>query len=165
VNLRKAAAAEGVSETRLVFAKRTSLPAHLARLRRADLFLDTLPYNAHTTALDALWAGVPVLTQIGRTFAGKVCASLLNAIDLTELVTHTPEEYRHRAIELAQTPAKMEWMKKKLERNRHTAPLFDTELFTKELESAYEEIYELYRRGSPPRDVRVSDLRSSARRV
>src|ERR1043165_5533522 len=93
--------------------------------RMAGLFLDTLPYNAHTTASDALWAGLPVLTQIGNAFAGRVAASLLNAIDLVELITHSRKEYEALAIELALNDEKLKAIKEKLARNRLTTPLFD----------------------------------------
>src|SRR5262249_34973748 len=122
-NLRKEAEIRGVNSNRLVFAKRTSLPDHLARHRLADLFLDTLPYNAHTTASDALWAGLPVLTRIGQTFAGRVAASLLNAIGLPELITSTPQAYQALAIELAAKPEKLAAIKRKLTENRLTMPL------------------------------------------
>ncbi len=136
-NLRREALARGVDPGRLVFAPRLPLNEHLARQRLADLFLDTLPYNAHTTASDALWAGLPVLTRIGETFAARVAASLLNAIDLPELVTTTPEAYETRAVELAASPEKLSAIKEKLARNRGTAPLFDTARFTRNLEAAY----------------------------
>src|SRR5215831_2377631 len=100
------------------------VPEHLARHRVADLFLDTLPYNAHTTASDALWAGLPILTQIGNTFAGRVAASLLNAMGLPELITHSRERYEELAIELALNSEKLKAIKKKLSRNRLTKPLF-----------------------------------------
>ena len=104
-NLRGEATAAGVDPDRLVFAGRVPSSAdHLARHRLADLFLDTLPYNAHATASDALWAGLPVLTQIGETFAGRVAASLLTAVDLPELITRTPEQFENLAIELATRP-------------------------------------------------------------
>ena len=127
-NLKKEAMARGVSSERLVFAKRIPLPEHLARHKLADLFLDTLPYNAHTTASDALWAGLPVLTCIGETFAGRVAASLLNAIRLPELITTTPEAYEQMAIDLATHPEKLAAIKHKLAENRLTTPLFDTKL-------------------------------------
>ena len=113
-NLRKEAEIRGVHPERLIFAKRMPLPDHLARHRLADLFLDTLPYNAHTTASDALWAGLPVLTRIGETFAGRVAASLLNAIGLTELITSTPQAYEALAIDLATNPEKLAAIKHKL---------------------------------------------------
>jgi predicted O-linked N-acetylglucosamine transferase (SPINDLY family) len=156
-NLRKEAAASGVNPERLVFAKRMSLPDHLARHRLADLFLDTLPYNAHTTASDALWAGLPVLTQIGETFAGRVAASLLTAIGLPELIVSTPQAYEDLAIELANNPAKLACIKEKLANNRLKTPLFDTKLFTRHLETAYTAMYERYHAGLPADDIYVTE--------
>jgi predicted O-linked N-acetylglucosamine transferase (SPINDLY family) len=149
-NLRREAQAKGVSANRLVFAKRMPLADHLARHRLADLFIDTLPYNAHTTASDALWAGLPVLTRIGETFAGRVAASLLRAIDLPELITATQEEYEHLAIALATNPGRLQQLKYKLKRNRLTTPLFNTALFTRHIEAAYMMMYERQRASLPP---------------
>jgi protein O-GlcNAc transferase len=149
-NLRKEAAARGVNAERLIFATRMPLPDHLARHRLADLFLDTLPYNAHTTASDALWAGLPVLTCLGETFSGRVAASLLNAIGLPELVATNFEAYEQMAIELATHPEKLAAVKRKLADNRLTTPLFDTRLFTKHIEAAYTAMYQRHRAGSPP---------------
>jgi predicted O-linked N-acetylglucosamine transferase (SPINDLY family) len=143
-NLKKEAEKYGISAERLVFAERLPLPEHLARHCQADLFLDTLPYNAHTTTSDALWTGLPVLTLMGRTFASRVAASLLNAIGLPELISNTQEEYEALAIELAIHPDKLADIKLKLANNRLTTPLFDTPLFTRNLESAYIKIYERY---------------------
>ena len=143
-NLRKEAVQRAVGAERLVFAKRMPLPEHLARHRVADLFLDTLPCNAHTTASDALWAGLPVLTCMGEAFASRVAASLLNAIDLPELITHTQEEYEALAVELATNPQRLAQIKQKLAQNRLTTPLFDTPLFTKHIEAAYTAMYERY---------------------
>ena len=156
-NLRAAAERGGVSPQRLIFAAKTSLPDHLARLRQADLFLDTLPYNAHTTASDALWAGLPVLTQVGETFAGRVAASLLQAIGLPELITATPQDYEARAIELAASPAALAAIRRKLANNRITTPLFDTELFARRIEAAYTVMYERYQAGLPPHNIAVPD--------
>jgi len=136
-NLIKEAQTRGIDSGRLIFAKRLPLSEHLARHRLADLFLDTLPYNAHTTASDALWAGLPVLTQSGQSFAGRVAASLLNAIDLPELITHSQDEYESRAIELALNPDKLNTIKKKLIESRDTSALFNTALFTKNIEDLY----------------------------
>ena len=144
VNLRREAVRRGIEADRLVFAGRKSLPEHLARHRSADLFLDTLPYNAHTTASDALWSGLPVLTLIGESFAGRVAASLLNAVDLPELITSTEEEYEALAIELAVNPGKLDEIRLKLDRNRLAAPLFDIELYTRHIESAYQKMYNRY---------------------
>ena len=122
----------------------------------ADLFLDTLPYNAHTTASDALWTGLPVLTRTGETFAGRVATSLLNAIGLPELVTRTREDYERLAIELARQPDKLASIKGKLAGNRLTTPLFDTQLFTRHIESSYKAMYERYQACLPPDHLRVS---------
>jgi protein O-GlcNAc transferase len=154
-NLRKESAARGVDPTRLVFAKRMPLPVHLARHRIADLFLDTLPYNAHTTASDALWVGLPVLTQIGETFAARVAASLLNAIELPELITTTPQAYERLAIELATNPEKLASINRKLADNRVTTPLFDTQLFTRHIEAAYTAMYQRYQTGLLPDHIYV----------
>ena len=150
-NLRKEAEARGIAGERIVFAKRTpSLSDHLARYRAADLFLDTLPFNAHTTASDALWAGLPVLTCLGATFAGRVAGSLLNAIGLPELVATTLESYERTAIELALQPEKLAAIKRKLGDHRLTTPLFDTKAFTRHIEAAYTAMYERHRAGLPP---------------
>ena len=143
-NLRTEASELGIKADRLIFAKRMPNAEHLARHRAADLFLDTLPYNAHTTASDALWAGLPVLTCIGEAFASRVAASLLNAIQLPELITATQKEYEALAIELATNPEKLTAIRQKLEKNRLTTPLFDTELFTRNIEKAYTAMYERY---------------------
>ena len=155
-NLRKETTSRGIDSARLVFANEMELPEHLARHRLADLFLDTLPYNAHTTASDALWAGLPVLTQIGNAFAGRVAASLLNAIDLPELITHSREEYEALAIELALNDEKLKAIKEKLSRNRLTTPLFDTPLYTMHLEAAYEAMYQRHKAGLPPDHIRIN---------
>jgi protein O-GlcNAc transferase len=149
-NLKKEALARGVSSERLVFAKRMPLPDHLARHRLAGLFLDTLPYNAHTTASDAQWASLPVMTCVGATFAGRVAASLLNAIRLPELITTTLEAYEQMAIDLATNPEKLALIKRKLATNRLTTPLFDTKLYTKHIEAAYTVMYERHQAGLAP---------------
>ena len=126
-----------------IFAKRMeSLADHLARHRLADLFIDTLPFNAHTTASDALSAGLPVLTCIGTTFAGRVAASLLKAIELPELITSTQEDYEAMAVELATNPAKLLSIRLKLDNNRLTTALFDTRRFTKNIENIYRQMHE-----------------------
>jgi len=153
-NLRAEAVARGVSPDRLVFAERMPLPEHLARHKLADLFLDTLPCNAHTTASDALWAGLPVLTCLGATFAGRVAASLLNAIGLPELIT-TPEAYEQMAIDLARYPERLAVIKAKLAANRRTTPLFDTALFTGHIEAAYTAMYERHQAGLAPDHIVV----------
>ena len=155
-NLRNEAAARGVAPERLVFAKRVPLADHLARHRAADLFVDTLPYNAHTTASDALWAGLPLLTRMGTTFPGRVAASLLNAIGLAELITATQEEYEALAVELATQPQRLAQIKARLERNRSTAPLFDAPRFTRNIEDLYAQMVERQRAGLPPDCIRVA---------
>jgi predicted O-linked N-acetylglucosamine transferase (SPINDLY family) len=155
-NLKKEALNHGVDASRLVFADRMPLPEYLARQRQADLFLDTLPYNAHTTTSDALWAGLPVLTVMGKSFASRVAASLLNAIGLPELIASTQEEYEALAIELALNPKKLADIKLKLANNRLTAPLFDTPLFTKNLETAYIKMYERYQADLLPEQILIN---------
>ena len=154
-NLKKEAEKKDISAERLVFAERLPLPEHLARHCQADLFLDTFPYNAHTTTSDALWAGLPVLTLTGQSFASRVAASLLNAIGLPELITSTQEGYEALAIELALNPKKLADIKLKLANNRLTTPLFDTPLFTKNLETAYIKMVERYRADLEPEHIIV----------
>ena len=149
-NLKKEAQKRGIDGQRLVFADRVPLSEHLARHRQADLFLDTYPYNAHTTTSDALWSGLPVLTLMGRSFASRVAASLLNAIGLPELITSTQEEYEALAIDLALNPNKLTDIKNKLANNRLTDPLFDTPLFTQNLEAAYIKMMERYQADLKP---------------
>jgi predicted O-linked N-acetylglucosamine transferase (SPINDLY family) len=155
-NLRREAMSRGVEPQRLIFAARlASLPEHLARHRVADLFLDTLPYNAHTTASDALWAGLPVLTQLGETFAGRVAASLLSAIDLPELITSSPAQYEALAIDLATDPQRLARLKERLAQNRLSTPLFDTRRFTQHLEDAFTIIHTRHQAGLPTADIVV----------
>ena len=154
-NLRMEATKRGVDATRLFFARRIPPDEHIARYRFAHLFLDTTPYNAHTTASEALWAGLPMLTQIGETFAGRVAASLLEAIGLPELITKSQSDYEARAIELAMSPEELSAIKDKLAKNRMTTPLFDTELYTRHLEAAYEAIWERYHLGLPPDHIYI----------
>ena len=156
-NLRREAEQRGISSVRLIFAKRLPLAAHLARHRCADLFLDTLPYNAHTTGLDALWAGLPIITHIGDAFAGRVAASLLNAVGLPELITTSVDEYEQLAIRLATHPVEMRALKQKLADNRLSSKLFDTPLYVRHLESAYTAMYERYQAGLEPEHIYVQD--------
>jgi predicted O-linked N-acetylglucosamine transferase (SPINDLY family) len=152
-NLKKEALAQGISPERLIFAKRMQLPEHLARHQLADVFLDTLPYNAHTTASDALWAGLPVLTCIGKTFPGRVAASLLKAVGLSELITNTHEEYIDLAINLANNPQRLRTIRNKLAENRLSSPLFDSTLFTKHLEAGFQKAYDRYHDGLAPDNI------------
>ena len=155
-NLRKEAHARGIEPQRLVFATRMPLPEHLARHRNADLFIDSLPYNAHTTASDALWAGLPVLTCLGESFASRVAGSLLNAIELPELITHNQTEFEDTAVGLALNPAKLKAIRDKLHQNRLTTPLFDSQLFTQHLENAYAQMMQRYYAGLAPEHIVVS---------
>jgi predicted O-linked N-acetylglucosamine transferase (SPINDLY family) len=136
-NLRKYAEASSVDPARLVFAERTELREYLSRQRCADLALDTFYYNGHTTTSDALWAGVPVVTKKGKTFAGRVAASLLQAIGLPELITHTAEEYEELVFRLATEPARLDEIRQRLICNRATSTLFDTAVFARNIEAAY----------------------------
>nr|AAR38495.1 TPR repeat protein [uncultured marine bacterium 583] len=154
-NLKKEAIKFGINEDRLVFATHMPVEDHLNRIKQADLFIDTLPYNAHTTASDALRMGIPVLTCIGSSFASRVAASLLNAVNLPELITTTQEQYESFAIELATKPEKLKIIKDKLVDNLPTAPLYDTLLFTRHLESAYLTMYEKYQQGLDPDHIYV----------
>jgi predicted O-linked N-acetylglucosamine transferase (SPINDLY family) len=154
-NLQRAAQARGIDPARLIFAPPLPYGEHLARLGSADLMLDTLPYNAHTTASDALWAGVPVLTCRGRTFASRVAASLLRAVGLPELVTASLEEYETLARRLAGDPALLRGLRSKLESNRSNMPLFDTDGFRRHLEAAYTTMWDIHRRGERPRSFSV----------
>jgi protein O-GlcNAc transferase len=157
-NLRREAEVRGVAPERLVFAPRMKFEDHLARHRLADLFLDTLPYNAHTTANDALWAGLPLLTCKGTTFPGRVAASLLNAIGLNELITNSLEEYEALAVELAMNPKRLAEIRSKLAENRDTYPLFDTDRFRRHVEAAYTRMWERYQRGEPPASFAVAPI-------
>ncbi len=151
-NLRREAEARGIAPGRLVFAPRRPLPEHLARLGLADLFLDTLPCNAHTTASDALWAALPVLTCAGRSFPARVAGSLLRAAGLGELVTHSLDEYEALALALARDRERLGRARKHLEAERGRLALFDTVRFTRALESAYERMVERALAGRAPVD-------------
>jgi protein O-GlcNAc transferase len=149
-NLRREAEQRQVSGSRLVFAPHLPLEEHLARHRLADLFLDTTICNAHTTASDALWAGLPVLTCAGETFASRVAASLLTAVGAPELITSSLDEYEALALKLAADPSTLERLRARLWSNRMTHPLFDTQRFTRDLETAYLKMWERYQCGAPP---------------
>ena len=154
-NLRSEAASRGVQAQRLVFAPRLLPPEHLARQRLADLFLDTLPCNAHTTASDALWAGLPLLTCRGNAFPGRVAASLLRALGLPELISGNLADYEALALKLATMPELLANIKSRLARNRGTQPLFDTDRYRRHLECAYVTMVERYQRGEPPQSFSV----------
>ena len=152
-NLQKEARLRGIDPSRLVFTKWVTRQDHLARHRLADLFLDTFYYNAHSTASDALWAGLPVVTRIGEQFVARVAASLLTAIGLPELIVKTDQEYEALALELATNQSILESIAKKLEKNRRSEPLFKTETYTQNLDQAFEQAYTHYYKGYPPKDI------------
>ncbi|KAA0571481.1 tetratricopeptide repeat protein [Azospirillum sp. B21] len=155
-NLRREGEARGVEPHRLVFAKPLPHAEHLARHRQADLFLDTLPYNAHTTASDALWAGLPVLTRRGTTFAGRVAASLLRAAGLPELIVDGQEAYETAAVALASSPDRLRDLRQRLVRNRPVCALFDTPRFTRHLEAAFQKMWDIHRAGGAPRPITIA---------
>jgi tetratricopeptide (TPR) repeat protein len=155
-NLQREAQARGIHANRLIFAARMPLADHLARHRLADLFIDTLPYNAHTTASDALWAGLPVLTCMGTTFAARVAGSLLLAMNLPELITHSRAAFEARAIELAKNPTALGAIKSKLLAHRETSPLFNAQLFARHIEAAYRTMQSRQQAGLLPENFAVS---------
>jgi predicted O-linked N-acetylglucosamine transferase (SPINDLY family) len=155
-NLRGQAEAHGIDPARLIFAPRIPSSAdHLARHRLAGLFVDTLPFNAHTTGADALWAGLPIVTCLGGTFPGRVAASMLHAVGLPELVTHSLDDYEALAIKLAEDPALLEQVRRKLEQNRRTCALFDNDRYRRHLEAAYRTMCEISWRGEAARGFGV----------
>jgi protein O-GlcNAc transferase len=157
-NLGREAERRGIDPTRLVFAPRTTYAQHLARHRLADLFLDTLPYNAHTTASDALWVGLPLLTLPGRAFPARVAASILTAVDMPELIASSLNDYEDKAVALASGPAQMENLRAKLARNRLTAPLFNAQLMARHLEAAYSHMLARHDAGLAPDHFKVTAL-------
>jgi predicted O-linked N-acetylglucosamine transferase (SPINDLY family) len=156
-NLRREASARGIDASRLVFAERASIDKHLARHRLADLFLDALPCNAHTTTSDALWAGLPVLTCLGETFAGRVAGSLLTAMEVPELITTNLDDYGKLALELAENKAKLDDIRGKLVAKRDVAPLFDSTRYTRNLERSFATMVEIMRSGEAPRSFVVAE--------
>jgi protein O-GlcNAc transferase len=156
-NLKTEAQKRHIAPERLIFAQRRPLAEHLARQRLAGLFLDTVPYNGHATASLALWAGLPVLTILGETFAGRVAASLLTAIGLPELIAPAADAYEARAVELATSPDRLHALKTKLEANRLTTPLFDTARFTRHIEAAYTAMHVRVQAGLAPANIHIGD--------
>jgi predicted O-linked N-acetylglucosamine transferase (SPINDLY family) len=153
--LRGVAEVQAIDPARLVFGPSLPSARHLARHRLADLFLDTLPYNAHTTASDALWAGLPVLTQMGQAFAGRVAASLLNAVGLPEMITRDAAAYEALAIAIGRDAARAAALKAKLTAAIPTAPLFNTPRFTRHLEGAYRMMWQRHAAGLAPEGFAV----------
>jgi predicted O-linked N-acetylglucosamine transferase (SPINDLY family) len=155
-NLKRQAEARGMDTSRLIFADKLVMKEqYLARLGLADLALDPWMYNGHATTSDALWSGVPVLTLLGTTFASRVASGLLNAMELSELITHTPEEYEKLALHLAARPDELARIRQKLAKNRMTAPLFDTPRFVRNLENAFRQMWKLFLSGEKPRLIEV----------
>ena len=154
-NLKKEAIKNGINPERIIFAKRIPIEEHLSRHSCADLFIDTYPYGAHTTCSDSLWANLPVVTLIGETFASRVAGSVLNSINMQELITHTKEEYENLIINLATNLEKLNHIKNKLSLNKLTEPLFDTKLYTKNIESSYVKIYENHFNNIPIENIEL----------
>jgi predicted O-linked N-acetylglucosamine transferase (SPINDLY family) len=157
-NLRAELARQDIAPDRIVFAPMVAPEKHLARLGLADLFLDSLPYNAHTTASDALWAGVPLLTCLGGAFPGRVAASVLEAAGKPELITQNLAEYEALALALAQGEDQLSSLRRKLGQNRGTSPLFNTDAYRLHLESAYRTMWKLHQKGEGPIDFAVRPL-------
>jgi len=159
-NLRREAEERGVDPERLIFAPRVEYADYLERYKLADLFLDTLPYNAGATASDALWAGLPILTCAGRSFAARMAGSLLHAVGLPELITTNLEDYEALALKLATEPEVLGALRTKLAENRDTAPLFDTDRFRRHIEAAYEQMWQTWEKGEAPKPFAVEPLAS-----
>ena len=156
--MRREAVRRGIAAERLVFAPRVPMPDYLARLGLADLFLDTLPYNAGATANDALWAGLPVLTCAGTTYVGRMAGALLMAAGLPELITTSLEAYAAMALRLATEPHRLAALRQRLAQNRSTMPLFDTARFARNLEAAYRQMWEIWRAGRSPAAFSVTPV-------
>jgi predicted O-linked N-acetylglucosamine transferase (SPINDLY family) len=157
-NLREEAQRRGTDPDRLVFGGRMAPAEHIARHRCADLFLDTLPYNAHTTASDALWTGLPVVTCTGKSFASRVGASLLDAAGMDELITDNLGDYEALALELAANPERLSAVRARLAQQRMSCALFDTERFRRHVEAAYTEMWQRQQRGEAPADIRIQPI-------
>jgi predicted O-linked N-acetylglucosamine transferase (SPINDLY family) len=155
VNLKIEATKLGIDPNRIIFADKLSTDEHLARHRLADLFLDTFNYNAHGTAGDALWAGLPIVTKMGDGFAGRVAGSLLSALNIPELIAKSDEGYEAVALSLATDSTKLSAIKRKLAENLTATPLFDTETYTRNLEKAYNIAYAKYCDGLEPAEFKV----------
>jgi predicted O-linked N-acetylglucosamine transferase (SPINDLY family) len=154
-NLKAEAILRGLDSGRLVFGKKLSFPDYLSRYHEVDLFLDTFPYNAGTTASDALWSGVPVLTRKGKSFASRMAASILTAIGLPELITENIVDYEYKAIEYALSPSKLRDVKNKLIGNYDQCALFDTPRFVANLEKSYKKVYEAHQNNLPVGHLRL----------
>jgi predicted O-linked N-acetylglucosamine transferase (SPINDLY family) len=158
-NLRQHALSHGVDPARLIFAPKLPAAEHLARYALADLFLDNLPVNAHTTASEALWSGLPVVTCAGEIFVGRVAGSLLHACGLPELVARSLDEYHALALRLATDWPALTAIRERLARDRFSLPLFDIERYARDLEAAFIHMLDLHRQDRPPEPFAVADLR------
>lgn len=156
-NLKKAAVERGIAPDRLVFAQKMPQPEHLARQRLADLFLDTFNCNAHTTTSDALWIGLPVVTKMGRGFAARVAGSLLTAMEMPDLITETEQAYEKLALNLAQNPDRLSELRQEILSKQATAPLFNTELYTRHIEEGYQIAYGRYFDGKKPANILIPE--------
>jgi len=155
-NLKKKIKQTNIDQKRIIFADRmNSMEDHLARHKSADLFLDTYPFGSHTTSSDSLLVGLPVVTLVGQSFPSRVAGSILKAINIPELITHTKEEYENLILDLATDKNKLNQIKDKLIKNRLTTPLFDTKLYTKNIESAYIKIYERHLNNLPIENIEI----------
>jgi predicted O-linked N-acetylglucosamine transferase (SPINDLY family) len=158
VNLKNEMRNRGISECRIIFCPRAEYSNYLSSYRLADLFLDTLPFNAGTTASDALWAGLPVLTQSGKSFSGRMATSLLKSLFLNELISSSEQEYISIAVDLAKNPSKLASLKNKLAIKKSTSPLFDGKAFCRDIERAYEIIYKRFMDGEAPITIEIKSI-------
>ena len=156
-NLIQTAKSKGIPEYKLVFAKHTTHEKYLAQFKNADLVLDTFIYNAGATASNALWAGLPVITKVGKGYTTRMAGSLLAALELPELITSTEKEYANLALQLAENPKMLSAIKQKLKTNIRTMPLFKTDIFTKNLEKGYQMAYDRFLEGKSPEVFTVAD--------
>ena len=154
-NFKKEAIKRYIDPSRIIFAEQIDIVEHLSRYKLADLFLDTFNFNAHTTATEALWVGLPVVTKIGRGFPARVASSLLYAINCPELITKTKDEYEELILELVKNPIKLKKIREKIHKNRISAPLFDTKLYTKNLESAFNAVYHNFMTGNSTKIMNI----------
>ena len=154
-NLCKEAKKHGIKSNRLVFANQLPYFDHLARCKLGDLFLDTFNYNAHTSAIDSIWAELPILTKVGKSFSSRICGSILNSLGFNELITYSEKEYLDLIIDLAANSEKLNKLKIKLSKNKNSEPLFNTKLYTKNIESSYSKIYENYLKNLPLDNIEI----------
>jgi len=155
-NLKKEAILRKIDPERIIFCKRTSSKEHIKRYQLADLFLDTFPYGAHTTANEALFSGLPIITIIGESFQSRVCSSLLTTIGLKELITNSYDEYENLAINIAKNPQKLKLIKDNLKINIKNSPLFKSKFYAENLEKAYISIYERHNNNLEPEDIYIN---------